>query len=101
MMAQAVKLLTAEEFWELPSHPWSELIDGVVVELSPPAGGHGREQIKVAWALRWAEERGLGYVLGVQLVRSLTDRVTLGADDTLEGGEAVPGFSCRVADLFD
>ena len=25
----------------------------------------------------------------------------LGPDDVLEGGEALPGFSCRVADLFE
>ena len=37
----------------------------------------------------------------VQVVRSLQDRVTLNADDILDGGDAVPGFSCRVAELFD
>ena len=34
-VATTTKLLTAEEFWELPSSRWSELLDRVVVEMSP------------------------------------------------------------------
>jgi Uma2 family endonuclease len=180
-MATRTKLLAAEEFWELPSSRWSELIDGVVVETSPPGGEHGRTQAKTGHVLFRAEESGVGYVIGaigfilrrnpdlvrapdvgfvrrehvpstgfpkafwegapdlavevvspgdrpgeiqtkirewleagsrqvwcvypdthtVQVVRSLQDRVTLKADDTLDGGDAVPGFSCRVSELFD
>jgi len=180
-MATTTKLLTAEEFWELASSRWCELIDGVVVEMSPPGGEHGREQMRVGRVLFRAEDAGVGYVLGevgfivrrnpdvvrapdvafirkervpatgipkafwegapdlvveiispsdrpgemqtkirewieagarqvwavyldrqtVQVVRSLQDRVTLNADDILDGGDAVPGFSCRVAELFD
>ena len=36
----------------------------------------------------------------VHFVRSLQDRVTLRADGGLAGGDAVPGFSCRVSELF-
>jgi Uma2 family endonuclease len=180
-MATATKLLTAEEFWELPSSRWSELIDGVVVEMSPPGGEHGRRQAKASHVLFRAEEAGAGVVVGeigfilrrspdlvrapdvafvrreriptggipraywegapdlvievvspndrpgeiqtkirewieggarqvwvlypdsrtVQLVRSLQDRITLTANDILDGGEAVPGFSCLVSELFD
>lgn len=180
-MAIVTKLLTAEEFWELPSPRWSELIDGVVVEMSPPGAEHGRKQVNVVRVLLRAEDRGVGYVLGeigfvlrrnpdvvrapdvafvrkervpptgipkafwegapdlavevispydrpgeiqtkvrewieagarqvwllyadsrtVHVVRSLQDRVTLSADDLLEGGDAVPGFSFLVAELFD
>ena len=180
-MATSTKLLTAEEFWDLPSPRWSELIDGVVVEMAPPGGEHGRIQIKVGHVLFRAEESGVGYVIGeigfilrrnpdlvraldvgfvrkervpatgiprafwegapdlaievispgdrpgevqtkirewieggarqvwalypanrtVQVARSLQDRVTLTANDTLEGGDAVPGFSCQVSELFD
>ena len=37
----------------------------------------------------------------LHLGRSLQDRVVLNADDILDGGDAVPGFSCRVSELFD
>jgi hypothetical protein len=36
----------------------------------------------------------------VSVVRSLLDREELTADDTLDGGEVLPGFSCRVAEVF-
>ena len=32
--------------------------------------------------------------------RSLTDIVVLTEDDTLDGGDVIPGFTCRVGDLF-
>jgi Uma2 family endonuclease len=35
-MATRTRLLTAEEFWDLPSNRWCELIDGVPIEMSPP-----------------------------------------------------------------
>ena len=63
-MAATIKLLTAEEFWELPSPRWSELIDVVVVELSPPGGEHGRRQMRVGRVLFRAEDAGVGFVLG-------------------------------------
>ncbi len=40
-VATVTPLLTAEEFADLPSSRWSELIDGVVVATSPPAPEHG------------------------------------------------------------
>jgi Uma2 family endonuclease len=179
-MATPTTLLTAEQFLTLPSSRWSELIDGVVVEVSPPGAEHGHRQSTVSRVLGRAEEAGVGYVFGelgcvirhnpdavrapdaafirrerlptgnipkgfwdgapdlaveivspydrpgeiqtkvrewveagarqvwvlyeedhsVHVVRSLQDRVTFSAEDTLEGGDAVPGFSCRVAELF-
>lgn len=180
-LATVTKLLTAEEFFILPSSRWSELIDGVVVEMSPPGGEHGERQSNVIGLLRRAQAAGVGKALGevgfvirrnpdavrapdaafirkerippsgmpqgywmgapdlaveivspndrpgeiqtkirewieagahqvwvlygesrtVQVVRSLQDRVTLSADDLLEGGDAVPGFFCGVSELFD
>jgi Uma2 family endonuclease len=177
----ATTLLTAEQFLELPSSRWAELIDGVVIEMSPPGGQHGWHQARVIRVLGRAEESGAGYVCGelgcvirrrpdavraadvafirrervgpggiprgfwegapdlaveivspydrpgeiqtkirewieagalqvwvlygetrtVHLVRSLLERVTLTGDEVLEGGDAVPGFSCRVSELFD
>jgi hypothetical protein len=36
----------------------------------------------------------------VHVVESMQRRFTLSADDTIDGGEAVPGFSCPVRDFF-
>lgn len=37
----------------------------------------------------------------VEVIRSLFDRLTLSAEDNLEGGDVLPGFNCRVAELFE
>ena len=180
-MATVTKLLTADEYSALPSSQWSELIDGVVIEMSPPGGGRSQRQANVISLLRRAQVAGVGQALGelgcilrrkpdtvrapdaafirkervpasglpesywigapdlaveivspndrpgeiqtkirewidagarqvwilygesrtVHVVRSLQDRVILSADELLEGGDAVPGFSCRVSELFD
>jgi len=179
-VATATKLVTADEFLRLPSSRWSELIDGVVVEMSPPNSEHGGNQATVIRVLGRAQDLGAGRVVGelgciirrnpdavrapdvafilreripssglprafweggpdlaveiisphdrpgevqtkirewieagsrqvwvlypetktIHVVRSLQDRVTLGGDETLDGGDAVPGFSCRVSELF-
>jgi Uma2 family endonuclease len=36
----------------------------------------------------------------VVVFRSARASVALGADDTLDGGELLPGFACRVAEIF-
>jgi Uma2 family endonuclease len=180
-LASTTPLLTAEQYAKLSSSRWSELIDGLIVETSPPGAQHGRRQAQTIALLGRAKATGAGKVLGrvgcvirrgpdtvrapdvafiraerippsgipegfwegapdlaveivspsdrpgeiqtrirewieagarqvwvlyndsrtVLVVRSLLDRVTLGADETLDGGEAVPGFSCRVGELFD
>jgi Uma2 family endonuclease len=180
-MATPTKLLTAEEYLLHPSSRWSELIDGVIVEMSPPGGEHGLRQVTVSRVLCRAQDSGVGRVLAdfgctirrnpdvvrapdvaffrkeripasgipkgfwegapdlvieivspgdrpgeiqikirewieagarqvwvvyedsrtVNVVRSMQDRVTLSAEDTLDGGDAVPGFSCRVSELFE
>jgi Uma2 family endonuclease len=180
-MAQMVTLLTAEDLERLPSDLHCELIDGVLIERSPPGNPHGRVVVKVIGALLHAEAMGLGRVFGeggfilrrgpdtvrapdvsffsagrelpsgirpafwgvapdllvevispwntaaeiqskvrewlefgvrevwviypdtrtVQVIRSFQERVTLSEDDTLGGGEVLPGFSRSVFELFD
>lgn len=39
--------------------------------------------------------------LQVVVFRSARESTILGADDTLDGGDLVPGFTCRVSDLFE
>lgn len=63
-MATQTRLVTAEELLELPSDFRCELIDGVVIELSPPSGLHGRVAGKAALILGRAEAGGLGIVIG-------------------------------------
>jgi Uma2 family endonuclease len=63
-MATITRLITAEEFADHPSSRWSELIDGVVVEMSPPGPEHGGIAGTVV-GLLWpfVRQRGLGRVL--------------------------------------
>lgn len=63
-MAQTVTLLTAEDIEKLPSDLHCELIDGVLIEMSPPGNPHGRVVAKVTGALLKAETMGLGLVFG-------------------------------------
>ncbi len=67
-MATATKLLTAEEYLANPEFNWTrtELVNGEVVELSPPPGAqHGMICMNVGYHLsRFARETGLGLVFG-------------------------------------
>jgi hypothetical protein len=37
----------------------------------------------------------------VAVFRSARESTILSADDTLDGGDLLPGFVCRVAELFE
>lgn len=37
----------------------------------------------------------------VVVCRTARESVALSGDDTLDGGEVVPGFACRMAELFE
>src|SRR5437016_2195742 len=63
-MATATTRLTAEQYLELPSRRWSELFDGVAVDVSPPNYEHGYEQLTIGLLLREAQGRGVGYACG-------------------------------------
>ena len=63
-MAQTVTLLTAEDVEKLPSDLHCELIDGVLIEMSPPGNPHGRVVAKVTGVLLRGEAMGLGLVFG-------------------------------------
>ena len=52
-----------------------------------------RAGVRLVWVLNPASRSALAY-------QSMDDVSTLGEDDFLDGGDVVPGFSCRVGDLF-
>lgn len=76
-MSAVVSLVTAEELLRMPSDFRCELIDGVVIEMSPPGELHGEVAGRFTGLLFRAEEAGLGRVrseLGV-IVRRHPDTV--------------------------
>lgn len=64
MILAVVNLLKADDLLKLPSDLRCELIDGVLIELSPPGELHARIAGRMAFLLSRAEAMGLGYVLG-------------------------------------
>ena len=64
MSSVAQRLLTADEFWQLPeTETHRELVRGEVVETMPPGGRHGAIAVVLAMLLRlWVERTGGGYV---------------------------------------
>ena len=61
-MAQTVALVQAEEF-ELMPERFCELIDGVVIPLSPPGEEHGHIAANIVGVLLPAQHAGLGVVV--------------------------------------
>lgn len=72
-----IQLTTAEELFRLPSDFRCELIDGVVIELSPPGGLHSVIAGHFAVLIAGAEAQGIGRVLGEAgfILRRNPDRV--------------------------
>lgn len=99
-MATRPKLVTAEEFIELPDDgTFQELIRGEVCSMPPPGGRHAKMQ---DWLRAGAS---LGWVLypdtsSVAVHRTGFEVRTLGPDDELDGGDVLPGFRCVVRLLF-
>jgi Uma2 family endonuclease len=64
MSTTAAKLLTAEDFWLLPSSEMRRsLVRGEVVEEMPVGGEHGGLAVRIVRYLdRWAEEQDAGWV---------------------------------------
>lgn len=181
-MTTRIKLLTAEDLYQLPSDLRGELVNGVFIEMAPPGPEHAGVTMTIGWLLSsHVRARALGRVMAeagfvirrdpdtvrapdvafvraerippaglprrfwelapdlvvevispsdtpaeveaklrdwleagarlvwlvypdnrtVQVVRSLRDRERLDSDALLDGGDVVPGFSCRVAELFE
>ncbi len=76
-MATTTRLLTAEDLYDLPADVRCELVDGVLIELSPPGNVHARVAMKAGLVFARAEGMGLGFVLGEggYIVRRAPDTV--------------------------
>jgi Uma2 family endonuclease len=95
-------------FWSkerLPVLPYSyiEIPPDLAVEVVSPGDHYSRVQNKVRQYLRCGAR--LVWVLdpedrSVTVYRSQQEGKILGENDTLTGEDVLPGFSCRVADLF-
>lgn len=84
-MATAQKLMTAEEFQQLPdpkSGEQMELVRGVVVMAPPAHAGHGERSLEISVALRaFVKEHRLGLVSGEGGYRLHRDPDTVRAPD--------------------
>lgn len=84
--------------------PFLDFTPDLIVEVMSPSNTLPEMQAKVR---EWLEAGArLVWVVyparrTVEVIRSLFDRVTLSVEDTLDGGEVLPGFSCRVTELFE
>ena len=82
---------------------YSDIVPDLLVEVVSPGDRPAEIQTKIR---EWIEAGArLVWVIypasrTVHIIRSLQDREVLGVDDTLDGGDALPGFSCSVAEIF-
>lgn len=105
-MAQAIALVTAEEFERFPADRFCELIDGVVIDLMPPGEEHGNISANIIAILHAAQRAGLGmvfaeagYVLrrGPDTVRA--PDVAFKARERRAGGRPRRGFAEGAPDI--
>jgi Uma2 family endonuclease len=86
----------------LPETFW-DVVPDIAVEIVSPTNTTSEMQSKIR---DWIDSGvSLVWVIHprdrtVTVVRSLLDREELTEDDNLDGGSILPGFTCRVADLF-
>lgn len=111
MSSTTTKLMTADDLLALPTYVDGsdrryELIRGELKVMSPAKPLHGiicgRLTAKL-WT--FVEEHGLGEVFGAEtsfLVETEPNTVVrlLGEQETLDGGEVLPGFTLELAKLF-
>jgi Uma2 family endonuclease len=97
-----VAFWSRERLAELPSG-YVEVLPDLVVEVVSPGDHFNRVQRKLAHYLKSGVP--LVWIVdpddrSVSVYRQREPVQILGEADTLSGGEVVPGFACRVADLF-
>jgi len=80
-MAVERKLMTAEELWAMPNDGMRhELVEGELRTMPPTGWEHGRYEVGNSYRLsRWLDDNPIG---------------------ELGGGDVLPGFRMRLADLL-
>ncbi|MBX3070822.1 MAG: Uma2 family endonuclease [Thermomicrobiales bacterium] len=98
----ATYLTTARDLWELGEkiEP-SELIEGELKRMVPPAAEHGKVQIRLGGILdAYAEESGIGQAFGeIGYVLSRDPDTVLAPDLSLVAAHRLPGDLSRFLDL--
>lgn len=100
MSATLTKSMTADELLAMPDDGYRyELVKGKLIQMAPSGDEHGDITMALATALNnHVKINSLGRVYAAET--SLIDIVTLTEKDNLDGGDVVPGFQIRVAEIF-
>ena len=87
-----------------PTDGYSTIVPALTVEVVSPGNSalelrrrirdYLEAGVSIVWVV-WPEERSISVYRGSMAPLELT------ADDTIDGGDILPGFSVKVADLFD
>jgi Uma2 family endonuclease len=88
---------------DTPPDDWASLAPDLAVEVLSPrdrpryvldkVGEYLEAGVRLVWVIDPRKERAVVY-------RSLSDVRELGPDESLDGGEVVPAFSCRLRDIL-
>jgi Uma2 family endonuclease len=88
---------------DTPPDDWGSLAPDLAVEVLSPGdrpryvmdkvGEYLEAGVRLVWVIDPKKERAVVY-------RSLSDVRELGPDDSLTGEDVLPGFSCRLRDIF-
>jgi Uma2 family endonuclease len=99
-----VAFVSRERYGDMPPRQWAEFAPDLAVEVLSPSDRPSRMAEKVAqyfgagtrlvWLIDPEDRTAVVY-------RTLADIRLLTEDEDLDGGDVLPGFSCRLAELFD
>ena len=88
--------MTAEELLKLPTGMGEryELVRGELKIISPAGFEQGDIAMELVWIIYPQTQE-------VVVFKSARESVVLSLEDTLDGGDVIPGFTCPVAELFE
>lgn len=93
-------LITADELLQMPDQGCYELIRGKLHRMRPAGFEPGNMALNIGSRLKeHISQTGQGKVVAAEN-RSQTDITILKENYPMSGGDVLPGFSCKVAELF-